>query len=173
MHFRQLVLRALVISFKFAQSLCLAALYGQERVCEILLDYGVDPTVSDSEGNLPLCEAVRAGQTNIFHTLLRYGADPNEADPCNKCTPLHYAANGNHRELCILLLKLGVDVSAVDTEHMTASHYALQEKHFEVHKIIEAVEVCEGIKDDHDGKKDEMMKMLVDLGVWEFRSCKM
>ncbi len=56
--------------------------------------------------------------------LLANGADVNAKDKGAGRTPLHYAAEQNHREMVELLLARGADVNARDHLAHTAQYWA-------------------------------------------------
>ncbi len=65
----------------------------REEIVPLLLRAGLDPTVPDDEGDLPLGLAARRGNPHLVRRLLEHGAEASDAD-LNGRTPLEQALLG-------------------------------------------------------------------------------
>ena len=95
-------------------ALMVAALRGHPDAIRVLLDAGVEPNLTDWEGNTALIGAVREGHVDVVKELLgQGGADVNQAG-CKGLTPLHWACLVRSEDMVKLLLAMGAHVEAVN-----------------------------------------------------------
>ena len=99
-----------------------AAKKGLKEVMEPLVTRGVDINAFDKEGRTALHEARTA---EIALKLIHEGAKTNVRDNAGRF-PLHEAVNRGNEGEVEQLVKLGVDINAVDKVGRTALHYAAQ-----------------------------------------------
>jgi len=85
------------------RALALAALWGDRRSIEILVDRGVDPDFHNPEGchahATPLHHAVRGGHAEAIAALVTRGADVCLRDKLWNSTPADWAAHAGHADL--------------------------------------------------------------------------
>lgn len=93
--------------------LFVAAMWGQERIVDALIDAGayVNLETKNHTRQSPLHAATQWGWKAISHRLIAAGASVQSVDGM-KATPLHNAASMGFVEICRLLLEKGADVSA-------------------------------------------------------------
>ncbi|MGX6960516.1 MAG: ankyrin repeat domain-containing protein [Rickettsia endosymbiont of Pentastiridius leporinus] len=115
--------------------LLIAALQGQQRVVEILLNHGVDVNMSDKTGKTPLFFATKNGHNEVVKTLLEHGAN---VDMLNKAgvTPLFFAAQNGHNEVVKTLLEHRANVDMLNKAGVTPLFFAAQNGHNEVVKTL-------------------------------------
>ena len=130
-------------------ALMIAAINGNEKVCDLLIEKGANIDAKDSEGDTALTWAIREGRASICALLIRKGADVNarnrgyaqimhaavsgsveicemlinngaEANPEKNGVVLRLAAQNGHTEACGLFIEKGVDVDARDDDGETA-----------------------------------------------------
>jgi ankyrin repeat protein len=92
-----------------------AALSGDGKRLQVLLDSGADVDAWDENGMTPLLSAVFVGDSEAVRLLLAAGADPNRAQRNDRTsTPLWHARDDfGLREIAALLVKAGaVDPTA-------------------------------------------------------------
>lgn len=79
------------------------AISGDHRMVELLLRYGADPNVCESDHNqTPLHAAAQEGHLEVVKTLVAFGGDP-DAKAEGGITPLILAAHGRHADVVALL----------------------------------------------------------------------
>ena len=89
----------------------LAVFYNQVEMCELLLQEGITPDVTEPfTGKTPLHIASYYGHLDAAEALKRFGATLNVYDYAN-CSPIHYAAMGLHKEMLIFFLKHRISTS--------------------------------------------------------------
>ncbi|KAJ5614382.1 hypothetical protein N7528_008036 [Penicillium herquei] len=88
-----------------------AAWGGSASVVKLLLDYDIDPTVTDKDGNLALHIAARMGFKYIVRMLFKRNLNTHG---CNKLTALHYAVLNKHIAVALLLLENKAKVNVRD-----------------------------------------------------------
>ncbi|MHA1699887.1 MAG: ankyrin repeat domain-containing protein [Promethearchaeota archaeon] len=119
-----------------------AALRGHEAVVRELLNAGADVNGTNAANWTPLMEASLEGHLKIVKILLNAGADVN-ARTVVSGTALMFAAGRGHTEIVKTLLNGGIDPNICiegdgDDDGMTALDYAIQNRHFEIARIIDA-----------------------------------
>ena len=107
--------------------LFLAALDGNDHMCDVLLAEGADPNLGDSRSVTPLhlaCEGSSATAISLVRRLLDAGADVNRGD-IKGISPLDYACDvGNHR-VVQFLISHGANVEVKDVYGLTPLQLAL------------------------------------------------
>lgn len=112
-----------------------AAQYGHIKVCDFLMDNGLDVDVHGADGMTPLFCAISSytGGSNLkcCEFLLSSGADVNTAD-ASGITPLHHAAAWGSNDVCQMLMQHGADVNAADITGNTPLHVAVGKGHDDI-----------------------------------------
>ncbi|KAL6793087.1 ankyrin repeat-containing domain protein [Trichoderma sp. SZMC 28012] len=90
-----------------------AAIAGQAKTLQLLLDHGVDISVVDEDGCTPLITASFFGFTEVVRILLSWGSNVNVTDPKGK-TALTFAIQNGHTKTAELLLQNGADMTLLD-----------------------------------------------------------
>lgn len=99
-----------------------AALLGQDRCVDLLLDAGADINAQDEVGRSALMEACIAFKRDTINKLLDRNADVNLFDN-NGCTALMRAAYGGYPSLVEKLIVYGADKDMTDKQGHTALDY--------------------------------------------------
>lgn len=101
---------------------------------------GERPHNNDDDPLPPLHAAARVGDIDMLQRLLAEpGTDVNAADE-EGCTPLHWAADGNHVEAVALLLRHGADQTLCDSHGDTAMSVAQLCNHRSVVDLLQGGE---------------------------------
>ena len=128
-------LRLLPAEVNSAQDMLIKAiLHSDLPKMETLLSLGVNPNLTDPDGQTPLSLAmVVVNDTKAVELLLASHADPNASLNSHwQGTPLQYAAHANDLHLISILLAAGARIDA------NAVHVAAAESHLDVlHLLIE------------------------------------
>ncbi|MCA9775410.1 MAG: ankyrin repeat domain-containing protein [Candidatus Eremiobacteraeota bacterium] len=117
-----------------------------------LLRDGANPDTPGEAGITPLAHAVWSHNLEQTEVLLRYGADPNQTN-MNGNTPLHMLADetgrfpnrrevtaDRHVRLANLLIESGSDVTARNSQGLTAEELARKNGHTEVAAYLRGVQ---------------------------------
>ncbi|CAI7618061.1 unnamed protein product [Penicillium pancosmium] len=107
------------------RALNLAVSSAHTEAARILLGAGVNASLSDSSGLLPLNRAASLGHETIVRLLLEAGADTNSVDATGE-SALHLAASGGHSSVMQLLIDAGASTTSLDERRMTPLHHASQ-----------------------------------------------
>ncbi|XP_023649836.1 BRCA1-associated RING domain protein 1 isoform X2 [Paramormyrops kingsleyae] len=91
----------------------LAAIKGDVKAVEELLDHGADPNLKDHAGWTPLHEACNLGHLGVVAVLLQQGALMN-APGYHNDSPLHDAVQNGHVDVVRLLLENGASKSVLN-----------------------------------------------------------
>jgi ankyrin repeat protein len=106
------------------QFLLWAAKFGNNRVIELLLEAGVDPDATDSEGNTGLHHAALNCRILTVRSLLNSGASVSVRNRSGN-TPLHYAAAWGDEMLLLLFLRKGADIEWTANDGKTPLQIAM------------------------------------------------
>lgn len=96
----------------------IAAVRGDFRTVNRLLQDGVSVDVSNVSGYTALHRAARENQTDVAERLLQAGADANKQN-INGDTPMHLAALFNSPEVARLLANQGADYTLKNSDNKT------------------------------------------------------
>jgi len=114
----------------------LAALYGREKIAELLLANKADVNARASSGRTPLHMAALVGHKDLVELLLANNAEVN-AFARNGDTPLHLAAAWGHKaDVVELLLAHGADVNARDLGGYTPSQAAAKRGYKDMEELL-------------------------------------
>jgi pectate lyase len=126
-----------------------AARAGHKDIIGLLITNGADVNVKNDDNQAPIDIALAANRKDVIDlfvergavpssihaaarlgvlagvkALLEQGVDVNAQDD-KGITPLHYAVQGDHRELVELLIVNGADINSKDKEGYTSLYYAV------------------------------------------------
>lgn len=107
------------------RALNLAVVSAHMEAAKILLDAGVDASLPDTSGFLPLNRAASLGHENIVRLLLEAGADIHSVDATGE-SALYLAASGGHDSVMQLLINAGASTTSTDERGMTLLYHATQ-----------------------------------------------
>ena len=96
-------------------ALDVAVRLSDQPMVDLLLSKQANLTTTDASGDSPLAVAAAGGDLGIAEALLAKGADVNARNTGKEhpgWTPLHWAVEGNHKEMVALLLKHKADPNA-------------------------------------------------------------
>ena len=105
-----------------ADSLIVAAFFGNENEVKKHINNGVDINISDTSKTSPLHHSSLTAKLQIANFLISKGANVNAKDIAER-TPLHLAAN---HEIAKLLISNGAEISPKDGFGLTPLHNAAQ-----------------------------------------------
>lgn len=112
-----------------------AALLGQDRCVQTLLDAGADINAQDEAGRSALMEACIAFKRDTIALLLERNADVNLFDN-NGCTALMRAAYGGYPSLVEKLLAFGADKDMEDKQGNVALDYVREHCRAQLEPIL-------------------------------------
>ena len=117
---------------------------GNSEVLELLLKAGLDPNLTNNQGETPLGIAVKQGNAKNVQMLLQHGADANEAirfnyhfDPFYGWNPLHVAAYNGNSEIAEILLKNGARTDLKTLYGKSALDLALEHEHGQFYEVVD------------------------------------
>ena len=115
-----------------------------------MLKGGIDPNVSNEQGNTPLIISASLGDTDNVRTLLAYRADVNAANKEGN-TAVIYAARFNHPETLLALfapltMQYRADINAQNNKGETALYWAAAKGYAPVVKILLAYDAKRDLK---------------------------
>jgi ankyrin repeat protein len=120
---RQLLSAAINVTPERLTDMCITvAVNGDERLMDVLLDFGANPTAADANGLLPVVVAAEAGNLAIVERLAQ--KVPLSAPDGRGVTALMAAASRGHVQIIDLLADLHVDAKMQDSEGRTALEIA-------------------------------------------------
>lgn len=99
-----------------------AALIGNTKIIELLLQNGFDVDFADSDGETPLFFAITNPFPDSVILLLKNGANPNVQNK-DGITPLHFAIKKSNVLAMEYLMKAGADPNKPDKSLNTPMHY--------------------------------------------------
>ena len=76
------------------------------KMCQVLIDMGVDATKEDDLKQIPLFYAAREGYNKVINLLLDHGCDVNRSDKYGQ-TAIFYCIREGHMETTQLLISRG------------------------------------------------------------------
>ncbi|KAF7171814.1 hypothetical protein CNMCM5623_004145 [Aspergillus felis] len=117
------------------RALNLAVLSAHTEAAKILLDAGVNASLPDTSGLLPLNRAASLGHETMIRLLLEAGADVHSVDATGG-SALHLAASGGHDSVVQLLINAGASTKSTDERGMTPLHHASQGGNLKAVQII-------------------------------------
>ncbi|KAK3994457.1 ankyrin repeat protein [Cladorrhinum sp. PSN332] len=117
------IVRVLLLNLKDQTGVLLEASEKNYGMVQLLLDTGIDVTVQDSRGFMPLHLASINGCDQAVEVLLANGADTSAQTP-DGLTPLHLAVENRRLGSINLLLKAGAGTEARDKKKRTPLHIA-------------------------------------------------
>src|SRR6267142_1510349 len=108
-------------------ALHLALRHHHLSIVELLLEFGADVDVEESDNTTPLLLALRLSYyiLETAQLLLEHGASVHVRDEYGR-TPLHLASRSNLPSIVALLLKFGANVDAKEEDGLTPLLFALQ-----------------------------------------------
>lgn len=112
---------------------------GEQENVELFLKAGMDPEVTDHNGNTALMLAAMNGHVDTMKLLLEQGSEVNAKNNLGK-TALFYAATNGHVEAVEVLLDNDADVTVKTENGRTALDYAKQRGHTDVVELLENTE---------------------------------
>eukprot|EP01130_Rhizamoeba_saxonica_P004251 TRINITY_DN1743_c0_g1_i5.p1 TRINITY_DN1743_c0_g1~~TRINITY_DN1743_c0_g1_i5.p1 ORF type:complete len:136 (-),score=18.03 TRINITY_DN1743_c0_g1_i5:39-446(-) len=113
-----------------------AAISGDIRKMESLLNKGADVNGKDSSGYTALHYAARSGNVDICKLLLRNRASANVSTLAGGVTPLHRAAYMGRTQVVQMLIDSGANVNLVDNDGNTALHKAVLKDQAQVVELL-------------------------------------
>ena len=107
------------------------------ELCEILLKHNAEINAVDKSGNQPLHFACLAGLTSTVRGLLDCNANVSATNSDGQ-TSLHKAASSQRdcHEMCLLLIRKGVEVNAIDNNGDTSLQIALQKGNMKTAEVL-------------------------------------
>jgi ankyrin repeat protein len=111
--------------------LVFACCHSDEKMVEIVLEFGANVNIEDPKGGTPLSTAVSSNRSpELVRLLVEHGADVNYIttgfnDPLTSVTPLMEAARMRSLPLIRELLQLGADVNIQNNAKMSALHFCV------------------------------------------------
>lgn len=89
----------------------LAARHNQTEICQFLLEEGITPDVTEPfTQKSPLHIAAYFGYLEVAKVLEKFGA-ALDAEDCIACSPIHYAAMGEQKDLILFFLENRIELS--------------------------------------------------------------
>lgn len=117
----------------------LALTGGHKEAVQLLLSKGAEAPVPASVVGM-LCAAARDGDVGLVELLLSYGANPSGK-------PLMNAAEHGHQNVVKQLLDGGADMAIQDISGWTALHYAANEGHLNIVRLLASQSAVRNMKD--------------------------
>jgi ankyrin repeat protein len=114
-----------------------AALKGQLKMVQLLLDHGGKVDSRNKTGGTPLHDAALGGHADVVELLLDRGARVDAIDDESQATPLMLAASMDRAEVISVLLKRGADAKKKDRAGQTALERARKSENQEVIQLLE------------------------------------
>lgn len=118
--------------------LALAAFNGHDKTVRYLIANKALVDSRDQEQHTPLIHAAGGPAPTTVQILLDAGADINAFAGAENWTALMMAAQFGNIEVIKVLLAAGADKEIRDTDGDDAAHFAREQGHFEIVKLLEA-----------------------------------
>ncbi|KAN0105141.1 Ankyrin repeat-containing domain protein [Russula decolorans] len=114
-----------------------AANYGDLKMVQVLLEYGVDVNAQNIFCHTPLCFASTGygDDPRVAQLLIEWGADPNTRGWDGR-TPLHHALRVEKIEIARVLIEHGANVEVKDDKGRTPLDFASEEQREEIMKLL-------------------------------------
>lgn len=110
---------------------------GDEKIIEILLEYGADPTKTEKMyQHSPLHMLCLSGHINGVKILLNNHKIDVNASTIDSSRPIHFAAERGHLNIVKLLVEHKAPVNNKTIQNITPLHYAAFHGHFEIVKFL-------------------------------------
>jgi len=139
---------------KGESALMLAALNRCTDVAALLVEKGADVKAWNDARLSALHAAAYGGDPTIIELLLQNGAEINDQQNKFKATPLHMAAEEDHKAAVLMLIKHGADITATEVNGFTP----LTRASFRLHKDMLTILF------DHGAKCQKMTLHFVAIG---------
>jgi len=108
-----------------------------DLVKEYILQYKNLTNTHSDDGFTPLSLAAFFNETLIAKLLLENGAEPDlQSTNPSKVNALHSAVAKENYDLCVLLIKNGVNVNATQIQNVTALHSAAHRGNLKIVKLL-------------------------------------
>ena len=107
------------------QSILDLAVDVSDLMVDILIEYGVDLDATDSKGHTALLKAARKGRAEIVMMLIGRGANIHVRDIAGQSLLHHLRSSSD--SIMWRLLRLGVDVNAIDEDGATPLDFAVRQ----------------------------------------------
>ena len=114
-----------------------AAMTGQTKVFQTMLQKAVDKNPKDDNWDTPLHSAAKGGHYTICKLIIDAGIGDKNPSNINGETPLHSAAEGGHYTICKLIIDSGIrDKNPKSKSDETPLELATVNNHGEVCLLI-------------------------------------
>jgi ankyrin repeat protein len=112
-----------------ATPLVIATARANPNLARMLIDAGADPSLPMSTGQAPIHIAAGAGETALIQILADARPDLVDLPVASGAgsTPLMLAAGAPHADAVAVLISVGADVNAVNTNGFTSLHFAIED----------------------------------------------
>jgi ankyrin repeat protein len=114
-----------------------AALKGQRKMAQLLLDRGAHVNALNLSGGTPLHDAALGGSTDVIDLLLNRGAKVDVKERESAATPLMLAASVGQADAVAVLLERGANPALRDRAGHTALDRAKQSSDERTVKLLE------------------------------------
>ena len=120
----------------WANSLGIAAFYGDTDLVELLINLGADVQSFTDDMSTVLDSAILGGHLEVSKLLIEAGADVNGVNPSNRGRPLSLASLRGHQMIVKALIEHGADVNEASISYGCPLYAASLEGHTEVVQIL-------------------------------------
>ncbi|KAJ7799349.1 ankyrin repeat-containing domain protein [Mycena olivaceomarginata] len=155
-----------------SQELTVAAYYGHQKICQLLLNKGADVNAQGRIYGNALQAAACQGHDKIVQVFLDKGADVN-AQGGHFGNALQAAASGGHDKIVQVLLDKGADVNAQEGEYGNALYAAAYGGHDKIVQVLldkgadvnaQGGEYANALHAAASGGHDKIVQVLLDKG---------
>ena len=127
---------ATLVVHKGKSLLRLAGERGDQNMCLLLVEAGLDPNQSSGPRSYSLLHnAAASGNYGFARAMLECGANPSPKSS-NQATPIHMAARNGEEFLANLLLESGAGVNDQDAKGQTPLHLAVRKGNSSMAKFL-------------------------------------